>query len=240
MQPQIISGYDPGRHNADLDATISRLEKGAAYKDLSTVMIIPALGSVPTKAVAAWMNMYAPPNQKFTRIWALAMEVGDAYSRTIESVLAHPDLSKWKYLLTVEHDNIPPPDGIVNLLACAEAHPEFSAIGGLYFTKGEGGQPQIWGNPHEHPLNFKPCRPDPTGALVECNGTGMGFTLFRMSLFKDERLRRPWFKTTADQQNGVFTQDLYAWSDFKKHGHRAAIDCSVRVGHYDVNADIVW
>ena len=76
--------------------------------------------------------------------------------------------------------------------------------------------------------------------MVECNGTGMGFTLFRTALFKDERLRRPWFKTTADQRDGVFTQDLYAWSDFRKHGHRAAIDCSVRVGHYDLAADVVW
>ena len=114
MQPQIISSYEGGRHNADLDATVSRLERAAAYKDLSTVMIVPALGTVPTKAVAAWMNMYAPPNQKFTRLWALAMEVGDAYSRTIEAVLAHPDLSQWKYILTLEHDNIPPPDGLVS------------------------------------------------------------------------------------------------------------------------------
>lgn len=239
MQPQIISSYDGGRHNADLDKTVSRLEKGAAYKDLSTIIIIPALGSIPTKAVASWWNMYTPPNQKCAKLFAVGMEVGDAYSRTIESILAHPDLQNWKYILTLEHDNVPPPDGLVTLLETAEAHPEFSAIGGLYFTKGEGGVAQIWGNPGEFPLNFKPQRPV-ENALVECCGTGMGFTLFRMSMFKDARLRRPWFRTTASMQEGMFTQDLYAWTDFRKHGHRCAIDCRVRVGHYDAGSDITW
>jgi hypothetical protein len=239
MNPQIISSYDGGKHNADLGKTVSRLEKGAAYKDLSTVIVIPALGSIPTKAVASWWNMYTPPNQKCAKLFAVGMEVGEAYSRTIESVLAHPDLTNWKYVLTLEHDNVPPPDGLIQLLETADAHPEYSAIGGLYFTKGEGGVAQIWGDVNEFPLNFKPQRPV-QNALVECNGTGMGFTLFRMSMFKDERLRKPWFKTTADTQNGMFTQDLYAWTDFKKHGHRCAIDCRVRVGHYDQTQDITW
>lgn len=240
MNPQIVSSYDPGKHNVDLNKTISRLEKTAAYKNQSTIIIIPALGTVPTKAVASWLAMFGPPNQPLVRLFALGMEVGDAYSKCIESVVAHPDLSKFKYILTMEHDNLPPADGLVNLLARMEEHPEFSCIGGLYFTKGEGGQPQIWGNPHEHPINFKPCPPDPNGGLVECNGTGMGFNLFRLDMFKDERLRRPWFKTVANSKEGVGTQDLYFWGDARKHGYRCAIDCSVKVGHYDVNNDITW
>lgn len=240
MQPQIISSYDSGRHNADLEKTVSRLDRVGAYKDQSTVIVVPALKSVPTKAVASWLNMYSPPNQKVVRLFAVGMEVGEAYSRTIQSILDHPDLKSYKYVLTLEADNVPPPDGFVNLLARAEAHPEFACIGGLYFTKGYGGQPQIWGDPREHPLNFKPCRPDPLGGLVECNGTGMGFNLWRLSMFADPKLRRPWFKTTADQVNGMFTQDLYFATDAKKHGYRFAIDCSVKVGHYDVNEDVVW
>lgn len=240
MDPQIISSYDGGRHNADLTATVSRLEREAAYKDLSTIVIIPAFGQVPTKAVASWLNMYNPPNQKVVRLFAVGMEVGDAYSRCIESILANEDLAKFKYILTLEHDNIPPPDGFMRLLERMEAHPEYSCIGGLYFTKGPGGVAQIWGNPNEHPLNFKPMPPDPNGGLVETNGTGMGFNLWRLSMFKDERLRRPWFKTTASTTEGCMTQDLYFWADAKKHGYRCAIDCSVKVGHYDLTTDIAW
>jgi hypothetical protein len=233
MTPLIISSYDGGKHNADLDKTVSRLSREGAYKDLRTIIIIPALLKVDTKAVASWWSMITPPNQGVVRLFAVGMEVGEAYSRTIETVLAHPDLKDWPYILTMEADNVVPQDGMLKLLQRAEEHPEYSCIGGLYFTKGEGGCAQIWGNPQEHPMNFKPQRPDPEGGLVECNGTGMGFNLWRTKIFKDERLRKPWFKTIANTTEGVGTQDLYAWSDFKKHGHKAAIDCSVKVGHVD-------
>lgn len=241
MQPQIIS-FDKieGSNNADLEAAGKRLDKSATYKDLSTVIIIPAFDSVSVKVVAAWWSMFSPPNQKVCRLFAQGMEVGEAYERTIEAVVSNPELSKWRYILTIEHDNLPPADGMVKLLECAEAHPEFDVIGGLYWTKGPGGVAQIWGDPNEHPVNFKPQKPRLDGGIQECNGTGMGFTLYRMEMFKDKRLRRPWFKSAASTAEGVFTQDLYFALDARKHGHRFCVDTSVRVGHMDVASDIVW
>jgi hypothetical protein len=244
MEPQIISSYSGGEHSADLSQTISRLKKDRSYKDMSCIQIVPAFGSIPTKAVAAWMNMYSPPNAKFVRLFAVGMEVGQAFSSAIESILANPDLSNYKYILTLEHDNIPPPDAIVKLLARMEDHPEYSAIGGLYFTQGPGGCAQIWGDPKDPVTNFRPQLPDLNGGLVECCGTGMGFNAFRLDMFKDEKLRRPWFKTNTE--NGVGTQDLYFWADARKYGYRCAIDCSIKVGHYDLDgkrggiADMVW
>jgi hypothetical protein len=239
MNPQIISSFDGGRNNHDLKLTNERLSRQSAYKDQSVIVIIPALQSVPTKAVASWLNLYYPPNQKVVKLFALGMEVGAAYSDTISMIVDHPELSKFKYILTLEADNVPPPDGIVRLLNRMEEFPDLAAIGGLYFTKGEGGQPQIWGNPRDMPLNFRPQPPVP-GQVVECCGTGMGFTAFRISMFQDKRLRRPWFKTTASREEGMFTQDLWFWSDARKHGYRCAIDCTISVGHYDINTDITW
>jgi len=236
MKPQIVAP-DYGKHNADLDATIRRLKGDASWKRLDTIMLVPAGGSIPTKVVASWLNLYPPPNNKFFRMFCVGMEVGEAYSQAIDNILAHPELSKFKYILTVEHDNIPPPDGIVKLLAQMEAHPEFACIGGLYFTKGEGGVAQIWGDPRDPTLNFRPQQPVP-GQLVECVGTGMGFNAFRLEMFKDTRLRKPWFKTQTE--GGVATQDLYAWSDFRKYGYRCAVDCSILVGHFDLETDTVW
>lgn len=238
--PVILSSYDPGVHTADLAKTISRLDKNFSYKDLSTIIVTPSFGTIPTRVVSSWLNMMTPPNNKVVRLFAVGMEVGEAYSSCIDSILKNSDLSNWKYILCIEHDNVPPPDGLIQLLKTAEAHPEFDAVGGLYFTKGAEGCAQIWGDPKDKDLNFRPQRPDPTGGLVECCGTGMGFTLFRVNMFKDQHLRRPWFKTTASKQDGMFSQDLYAWSDFRKYGHRCAIDCSVRVGHLDPNTDIIW
>jgi hypothetical protein len=175
-------------------------------------------------------------------MFAVGMEVGEAYSQAIEAILAHPDLSKFKYLLTLEHDNIPPADGLIKLLERAEKHPEFDCIGGLYFTKGEGGMPQIWGDRRDPVMNFRP-QPPRLGELVECWGTGMGFNLWRLEMFKDPDLRKPWFKTQTE--GGVATQDLYAWGDFQKNGYRCAVDCGVLVGHYDLEGkfgppDMTW
>lgn len=241
MKPQFVA-QDYGRHNADLEATVARVSASSAWKKLDTIMLIPAGGSVPTKAVASWLNLFAPPNNQLYRMFAVGMEVGEAYSQAIEAILAHPDLSKFKYILTMEHDNIPPPDGLVRLLERAEKHPEYDCIGGLYFTKGEGGMPQIWGDRRDPVMNFRPQPPRP-GELVECWGTGMGFNLFRLDMFRDPDLRRPWFKTQTE--GGVATQDLYAWADFQRHGYRCAVDCSVLVGHYDLEGkfgppDFTW
>lgn len=244
MQPQTVQFDGTGFHNRDIAMTVKRLEKAAAYKDLSTIVIIPAMGTIPSKVAASFMNLFSPPNQKRITLWALGQEVGEAYSDMIMRILDDPELSKFKYILTMEHDNMPPPDGHVRLLERMEEHPEYACIGGAYYTKGYGGVLQAWGNPKE-PLNFKPQQPDLNGGLVECTGTGMGFNLWRMSMFKDKKLRRPWFKTMASATEGVATQDLYFWNDAFKHGYRAAIDCSVRVGHYDYEgkfgpADMIW
>jgi hypothetical protein len=141
-------------------------------------------------------------------------------------------------VLTMEHDNLPPPFGVLQLIAQMEAHPELAAISGLYWTKGEGGAPQIWGDPHDPVPNYRPQMPVP-GALVECCGLGMGFCLFRLAMFKDARLERPWFRTLAGP-GGVGTQDLAFWTMARKYGYRCAVDCSVLVGHIDVATGQIW
>jgi hypothetical protein len=238
VKPELVIQDFGGRHNSDPNASRARLLKGGSWKKQRVIVIIPAASMIPAKVALSHWNLAFPPNNGVLRILALGMEVGDAYSTAIEQVLAHPDLSQWEYLLTLEHDNMPPPDGVIKLIERMEAHPEFSCIGGLYYTKGEGGVPQIWGDPKDPVVNFRPQMPMP-GALVECCGTGMGFNLWRLKMFKDTQLRKPWFKTIAGKE-GCATQDLYAWGDFRKYGYRCAIDCAVTVGHYDSDADIVW
>ncbi len=240
MRPQLVVQDFGGSHNADLTGTRARLLRGASWKKQRVVLVLPAADSIPAKVALSHWNMIFPPNQGVVRILALGMEVGDAYSTAIEQVLAHPDLSAWEYLLTLEHDNAPPQDGVLKLIERMEAHPEFACVGGLYFTKGEGGVPQIWGDPRDPVVNYRPQLPV-AGQLVECCGTGMGFNLWRLAMFKDARLRRPWFKTlTGIEGTGVGTQDLYFWGDARKFGYRCAIDCAVTVGHYDQATDVMW
>lgn len=229
---------DAGFHNDNLEQSTSRIVEGATWKRQRTIIIVPAAASIPSRVYLSHCSLITPPNQPVFRWLALGQEVGEAYSNAIRDILAHPDLSTWEYVLTMEHDNAPPADGLLKLIKRMDEHPEFACIGGLYWTKGEGGVPQIWGDPRDPVLNFR-SQPPVAGQLVECNGTGMGFNLWRLSMFKDERLRRPWFKTIAGAE-GVGTQDLYFWGDAKKHGYRCAVDCGVLVGHYDAGTGVMW
>lgn len=237
----MIVGLETGLHNSDLEKSGTRIMEGGSWKKQRVIMIIPAGKTIPTKVYLSHCGLAFPPNNASFRMAAIGLEVGEAFSNAIQDVLNHPELKDWEYILTIEHDNIPPYDGVVKLIERMHQHPEYSCIGGLYWTKGEGGVPQIWGDPKDPVLNFRPQPPDPNGGLVECCGTGMGFNLWRLEMFKDERLRKPWFKTlNGSEGQGIGTQDLYFWGDARKYGYRAAIDCSVKVGHYDLNSDITW
>lgn len=236
MKPQLLMADFVGKHNADPKTTSTRLLKGSSWKHQRIVVILPAADMIPSKVALSHWGLTFPPNNGVVRMLAQGMEVGDAYSTAIDQVLSHPDLKNWEYILTIEHDNAPPADGVLRLLEQMEAHPEYACIGGLYFTKGEGGVAQIWGDIRDPVQNFRPQVPN--GGLHECWGTGMGFNLWRIKMFKDAKLRKPWFVT--QREGGVATQDLYFWSDARKHGYRCAIDCSVKVGHYDHSTDTMW
>jgi len=238
--PQIVVQDLGGFHNANLPQSCARIVKGGSWKKQRVIVIIPAADLVPVKCALSWWNLIFPPNNAAVKMLAMGMEVGDAYSQCIEQILAHPDLSQWEYILTLEHDNSPPQDGVIRLIERMEQHPEFACIGGLYWTKGEGGVPQIWGDPKDPVVNFRPQPPDLNGGLVECCGTGMGFNLFRTSMFKDQRIPRPLFRTKCSGTEGVGTQDLVFWGEARKYGYRCAIDCSVKVGHHDHSNDLTW
>lgn len=235
-----------GRHNNDVVGAVNRLVKGGTYKDVSTICIIPTRGMIHAKVVQCWMGMILPMNQKFIRMFMIGMEVGDAYSQAIETILAHPELSKWKYVLSIEDDNLPPPDGLLKLYESIEGGIDgnkWDVVGGLYWTKGEGGQPMIYGDPYDPPLNFRPQIPKPE-SIQRCNGMGMGFHLYRLSMFKDPKFPRPFFKTcqdfTPNVGTKVYTQDLYFYEQAGKLGYKFACDTRVKVGHYDATADVVW
>jgi hypothetical protein len=240
MKPQLLiqNLETAGKHNGAPGKTHARLEKQAAWKRQRIIVLIPAGAQIPTKVYLSHLNLAFPPNNGVVRLAAVGLEVGEAYSTAIDQILSHPELSTWEYILTIEHDNMPPADGVIRLIEQMEANPKYDCIGGLYFTKGEGGQPQIWGDPKDPVLNFRPQLPDLNGGLVECCGTGMGFNLWRLKMFKDKKLRKPWFHTQT--KDGIATQDLYFWTDARKHGYRCAVDCSIKVGHYDLSTDVVY
>lgn len=241
-KPHISIPFDDNKsHHNDMDWS-QRLDKERTYRDLSTVIICPTRGMIPSRVVANWQFM-RPMNQKVVGpIFMERMEVGEAYNQAIKMILEHPQFKEFKYLMTIEEDNYPQfPDGLMKLY---ENMDKYDCIGGLYWTKGEQGQPMCYGDPNVKPLNFIPRNPTPN-TLTPCNGLGMGFNLWNLNMFRDERFEYgKWFKTEQSFIEGqgarAYTQDLYFFEKAVGLGYKFACDARVPVVHWDEAQQIAW
>jgi hypothetical protein len=236
---QLVVTDMSGHHATNMPETVARLQRGGSWRKQRIVVIIPTADMISVEVMMSLWNLAFPPNNGVVKIAALGDEVGEAYTRAVESIVAHPQLNEWEYILCIEHDNTVPQDGVIRLVERMEQHPEFAAIQGLYFTKGPGGCAQIWGSPQQDPvINYRPQPPDPNGGLIETYGVAQGFTMFRLALFKDARLKKPWFKTLNGKDGqGIATQDLTFWNDARQYGYRCAVDCGCKIGHIDITGD---
>jgi len=228
--PEEFKLDDVGSHNGQLDQSIGRLIRGNTYKDLSTIWITPTRGNLKPRVVSSWMALMRPMNQPFIGpLFMDADEVGVAYQKAFDMILEHPELKNWKYVLTVEQDNLPPQMGLMNLYESIEKG--YDCVAGLYWTKGDAGQPMIYGNPMVMPKNFVPQVPIPD-SLQHCNGLGMGFNLWSIDSLKTKLkdMPKPWFKT-IQEAGKQYTQDLWFFQESAKYGWRNACCTSVRVGH---------
>jgi hypothetical protein len=238
-----------GFHNDHLDESRNRLVTGSSYRDLSTAILIPTRGSIPARVVNSWWGLMPPMNQPVYRIVVENMEVAEAYNEGIRLIQNEPTIGRAKFILTLEEDNIPPPDGHIKLAGEMYSSP-YAAIGGLYWTKGEGGMPMIYGDPEKE--GFEPCQVKSPSGVQECRGVAMGFTLWDAEIFRDPRLQyahagtdhRKWFRTLQEYEEykGVKagTQDLEFCGRAQKLGYRFAVDTRVLVGHFDAALGQTW
>lgn len=255
MKPTIIVGCGSGYHNENLEEAIERLQSAQQYKNCNTVILTPTRGMISAQVVQSWLFLIGPANAKLGRLFCQGFEVAAAYNSGITTVINDPIMSDAKYLCTLEDDNIPPHEGLLrlyeNICSCEVPCKEhYVVVSGLYFTKGEMGQPMIYGDPKKSPTDFTPqlpdLGPDKQGTIQECNGTGMGFSLFHMGLFKNNLpgIEKPWFATSQTRPDHrsvkLYTQDLYFMERLRLEGYKIACDTRVRVGHFDAETETTW
>ena len=240
MEPRIlVSSEDIGVNNQNLEESIKKVEKSGIYKDLSTVIVCPTRGIFPTRVVQSWMKLQKPLNQQvYGPIFGEGLKVDQAYNELIKYVVNHPLLGTAKYILTIEEDNLPPVDGLLKLY---ESMDEYDGVGGLYWGKGPNGFPMIFGDPEGDPLDSKPLVPK-QGEVQHCLAIPMGFSLFKMEMFRD--IEEPWFKTEEGlDEDGIerkTTQDFYFCRKARQKGYKFAIDNNILVGHYSHQEDKVY
>lgn len=242
MNPHVLNdnGEEVGTNNQSMEDAIKRIDKSKMYEDCSTVIICPTRGMFPTRVVQSWMKLQKPLNQMvYGPIFAESMKVDAAYNTLIEYILGHEELSKAKYVLTIEEDNLPPIDGLLRLYDNMD---EYDVVGGLYWGKGKDGFPMIFGDPEGgDPFDVKPQTPK-VGEVQRANALGMGFNLFKLDMFRN--IEKPWFKTLEGlDENGIpqkVTQDVYFYRKAAKEGYKFAVDNKILVGHYDLGEDKIW
>lgn len=224
-----------GEHNSDLQSSASRLIKSNTYRELHTVWVTPTINHrLDAQAVfQSWNSIAIPPNQKFARVCLDNAEVGQAYNAAVELILK--DSTPWKYMLTVETDNLPPGNGLLRLM---ESVDKYDVIAGLYWMKGKGAHAHIYGDPTK-PGTWAPQVPL-EDTVQPCNMTAMGFTLWNVDIFR--KLPKPWFKSSDVNDSDQFTQDGYFFQKAHDAGLnlRVAVDTRVKVGHLDFDTRHIW
>ena len=233
----------------------ARLEMlpGSTFAENSTVVVTPSRDEkVHWKVARSWLNLCPPMNGFRPWLWAVGDEVGKAYTRTIQNILNDPVLSKCKYLLTLEDDNVIPPDAHILLLDTINSLPELDVVSGIYFTKGALNMPMAYGDPRSlektGKVDFKPrdikkaARADSPGNIMEVNGVGMGCCLWKMDLFRE--IEPPWYVTVSgfvpEKGLACITQDLFFCERLRLKGKRLAVDLRVRVGHIDRKTGVMY
>lgn len=226
---------------------------GTHYRDCSTVIVVPSRDPfIHWRVVQSWEGLMQPMNQKRAKMFCVEEEVGHAYDQMINMILNHPELGKWKYVMTLETDNLIPPDAQIRLLESIEEF-KLDAVGAIYFTKGDHSMPMAYGDPEQYAktgvLEFTPRDIRPfvgTGRhVMPVNGIAMGCSLYRTELLrKMAKANKRMFETVSDvtpQGPMAFTQDLkFCREAITQFGARFGVDLRVKVGHLDLSSGRVW
>lgn len=196
--------------------------------------------------VESWKRFIKPMNMPVIDVMISGYEVGEAYEKGIESILANPNLNSFRHILFMEDDVIVPymNNSFGPLSKLTSNLDKYDVVSGLYWTKGEPSLPLVYGDGKmEGGSPMAVNRDWKMGDVVEVNGCGMGFTLMKREVFENPKLEKPFFKTISEIKNHVysgFTQDLYFYSKIKALGYKIAVDTGVRCGHLDFSTDIIY
>lgn len=225
-----------GRYNDRYDESRDKWVRGNTYRDLSTVVLIVTKGMVPARVVQAWLSLIHPPNQRVQRVVIEGHEVGLGYQEGVRAILGDPHLRTFKYVFTLEEDNLPPPDAMLRLY---ESITDYDIVGGLYWMKAEGGTPVCFGDPQASEFNVRPVVPPPN-TVMPVTMIGLGCTLWRTDVFRT--VPEPWFQTVVDYDEATggtcMTQDVPFFAEAWKRGLRVGVDSRVRVGHMSADGTI--
>lgn len=170
---------------------------------------IPTFGTTSMRWTLAYQALALPMNSKVARVVKQGFEIGVARNWVVSDVLSMDP--RPTHIFFMDDDVIPAtPWPFLRLLT----H-KVDVVAGVYFLKGEYGQPLAFRPPG---MGTEPY--DPRRGLVPIWGIGMGITLIRTQVFDDlstnldlgtDELGNPrWFYTSGDKPGeSQATEDLW-------------------------------
>jgi len=195
------------------------------------VVAVPTLGYVSLAFILHFFQMAFPVASIREMAIVKGLEVAEARERCIDHLLSLDPLPS--YFVFLGDDMLSPPVGMPMLFDTLLDH-KLETAAGLYHMKMPYPQPLMWKTGHIGLL--RPGRDFKHGDLVECDGTGLDYCLFRSELFK--KISKPRFKTghelVAPRQYLVHTEDAWFWQKCAEEtGVKPRVDTRVTIGHFD-------
>jgi len=191
---------------------------------------VPTLGRVPLLWAVHMLHLASPVTTSRALFVLKNYEVGEARQMLCDKVLGmrpQPD-----YMMFIGDDMAPPAFGVQALFESMEKH-DLDAVAGLYFMKS---------TPPDNVIAWKsgvpglliPGKHFNIGDLVEVDGTGLDFVLFRTRALND--MPKLKFKTVMElKENGGFmiqTEDAFFFDRWRLTGKKIYLDTRVRVAHF--------
>jgi hypothetical protein len=200
----------------------------------SLVTCLPSLGRVSLLWMANTLCMLGPIGYINHLSVVTNYPVDEAREELVDRVLAMDPMPA--YLLFQGDDMLPPSNGIQVLAHVLDnlVDVEVPAVSGLYHVKHYPRATVAWRSQNTivEGKDFK------SGDLVEVDGTGLDFCLFKTKYLK--MVPKPRFKTVETLDLST-TEDVYFWHKFRQAtGLRPFVHTGCVVGHYCSKTDFVY
>ena len=197
---------------------------------------LPTFGMTSMRWAMAYRDIQFPMNCKVSRAGALGLEIGVARNAIVQEVLAME--SKPTHLFFLDDDVIPATPWVVIKLY----QHDLPIVGGVYFHKGDYGEPLVFNEPGYGTVPYDPRITEP----VKVWGIHAGLTMYQTDLFRlmaseldlgtDGRGNPRWFYTRGDKLGeDKATEDMYFCEQVHKLGIAPHVDMSAECfgWHYD-------
>ncbi len=216
-------------------------------------ILTPTLGSISMWWHLTQIDLLFPMNvgkQPITTLDKHGGEIGQMRNRLVAMSLAIEDNSNGKtkvpFVLWMDDDVI-----VDRMALCCLASHNRPIVSGVYFAKGDYGQPLIFPGPSAGTLEF---RPDET---FEAWGWSQGLSLISTEVYRRQRdelelgtdkygqpnwYKQPDFEVTPGGIINGGTEDFHFFTNCSKLGYKPLVDCSrAAFGfHFDLRKQVAY